>query len=135
MNKNDAFLLDNIKMQCELFGIPVFEKPKVDEFIDEKSDLKIGDYKIKVLETKGHSPGGLSFMIDGKLFSGDTLFYEEIGRCDLPGASFEEIKESISRKLFALSPLTEVFPGHGLPTTIEHEIEFNAYFGKNSKFL
>ncbi len=135
MSRNDTYLLDNIKTQCEMFGIPIFEKPEVAQFIDEKTDLKIGNHKIKILETKGHSKGGLSFIIDNMLFSGDTLFYEEIGRCDLPGGSFDEIKESITKKLFALSPLTKVYPGHGLATTIEHEIEFNCYFGKNSRFL
>ena len=63
------------------------------------------------------------------LIAGDTLFREEIGRCDLPTGSFEDIKNSIKEKLFKLDPNVKVFTGHGDNTTIGHEKEFNAYFG------
>lgn len=138
LHKADNILIDNVGVQCALFGMPNVKKPVVDEFIDEKNnnkgDLKLGESKIEVIETPGHTLGGLSFMIDGKLFSGDTLFFEEIGRCDLPGGSFKTIGESIKNKLFTLPDEMPVYPGHGLESTVGHEKEDNAYFGRNAKY-
>lgn len=135
LHKGDEILLDNVKTQCAYFGLAAIEKPTVDEFINEKSELNIGNYKIETIHTPGHSKGSCSFVVDNRLFSGDTLFYEEIGRCDLPGGSFDEIKSSIENKLFFLTEQTPVYPGHGLESTIGHEKEFNCYFGKNSRYI
>jgi len=59
------------------------------------------------------------------LFSGDTLFYEAIGRTDLLGGDFTQLEQSIKEKLFVLPENTKVFPGHGPSTTIEHEKKYN----------
>ena len=61
------------------------------------------------------------------MFSGDTLFFMGIGRCDLPGGSEKMLLESIRAKLLTLPPETRVFPGHGLDTTIEREIKGNPF--------
>lgn len=133
LHKDDLILIDNLKIQCGYFGIPTPEKPVIDEFIDENSELKFGNHKIKIFHTKGHTKGSLSYLIDDTLFSGDTLFYEAVGRCDLPGGDFDELTESIVNKLYKLKPTTPVWPGHGRETTIEHELEYNFYVGKNSR--
>ena len=136
IHKDDKVLLDNVTAQCAFFGMPNVKKPVADEFIDEKSDLRLGNVKvIRVIETPGHTLGGLSFIIDGNLFSGDTLFFEEVGRCDLPGGSFKTLGESIKKKLFTLPDDTSVYPGHGHESTIGHEKEENAYFGRNAKYI
>lgn len=132
LHKEDKFLLDNIGTQCALFGLPCIEKPRVDFEIDENSQLALGEENIKIIHTPGHSLGSVCFLIDGKLCSGDTLFFEEIGRCDLPGGSFEQIEKSIREKLFTLEDATPVYPGHGQDSTIAHEKESNAYFGRNA---
>ncbi len=82
-----------------------------------------------VLETPGHTPGSICLYgeKDGILFSGDTLFFQGIGRADLPGGREDQLLDSIRRKLFVLPPETRVFPGHGLPTTIEREIKGNPF--------
>ena len=132
MAKADKELYDNLSMQCDMFGLPRCEKIKIDEFINECDEFEICDKKIKIFATPGHSKGSVCYLIEDNLFSGDTLFFEEIGRCDLPGGSFSEIKESIKQKLFKLDEKIKVFPGHGDNTNIGHEKIHNAYFGENA---
>lgn len=130
----DKPLYDNLKVQCDMFGVKRVEDFRVDEFIDENSALFLDDIEIKVISTPGHSGGSSCYLFGENLISGDTLFYEEIGRCDLPTGSFADITRSIKEKLFLLEDKIKVFPGHGDNTTIEHEKEFNAYFGKKAIF-
>ena len=73
----------------------------------------------------------MCYLIEDKLFSGDTLFKESIGRCDLYGGDIKEIEKSIREKIFVLDDNITVFPGHGYPTTIVHEKTYNPYFGVN----
>ena len=129
MNKNDIALLDNVSTQCAMAGVEDITLPCVDGLLDENTkNLKLGETEIKVLETKGHSKGGVCYLINNILFSGDTLFCESIGRTDLFGGSFEEIIKSIKQKLFVLNDDTIVYPGHGESTTIGHEKRYNPYF-------
>jgi glyoxylase-like metal-dependent hydrolase (beta-lactamase superfamily II) len=82
------------------------------------------------LHTPGHSPGSLSLHLPGprqKIFSGDTLFQQSIGRTDLWGGSYEQILKSIHNRLLIFPDETPVFPGHGLSTTIGDERETNPY--------
>ena len=94
-----------------------------DVLLEDCDDLKVGDIKLKVITTPGHSPGGLCFYLEEErvLFSGDTLFASAVGRTDLPFASEEQIWKSINEKLFVLSDEVKVLPGHGKETTIGQE--------------
>ena len=134
IHKEDEVLTQNITLQCAHFGIDGVEKPEIDEYIDEDTKLSIGDIEIKVIHTPGHSKGSVCYLLGDNLFSGDTLFFEEIGRCDLFGGSFSEIEKSIRNKLFTLDRNITVHPGHGQDSTIGHEIKYNAYFGENSRY-
>lgn len=134
INKEDEVLCQNIAVQCVHFGINSCDVPKIDEYIDENSKFDISGFDIKAISTPGHSKGSLCYLINGELFSGDTLFYTEIGRCDLFGGSFSEIEKSIRGKLFVLDDKTIVHPGHGQDTSIAYEIKHNAYFGENSRY-
>lgn len=134
INKEDEVLCQNIAVQCAHFGINSCDVPKIDEYIDENSKFDISGFDIKAISTPGHSKGSLCYLINGELFSGDTLFYTEIGRCDLFGGSFSEIEKSIRGKLFVLDDKTIVHPGHGQDTSIAYEIKHNAYFGENSRY-
>ena len=80
---------------------------------------------MKVIETPGHTPGGVCYLIDGVLFSGDTLFYASIGRTDLPGGDYQTLKVSIREKLFTLADEITVYPGHDCSTSIGHEKQYN----------
>ncbi len=132
--KKDKVLYENLDMQCSLFGAKKVDDFRVDEFIDENSEITFCNQKIKVIETPGHSAGSVCYLAGNILISGDTLFLEEIGRCDLITGSFSDIEKSILNKLFTLKDETIVLTGHGSETTIGHEKEFNAYFGKQAKY-
>lgn len=91
--------------------------------------LTPGGVEIRCMATPGHSPGGMCYYIPAlnAVFTGDTLFRETVGRTDLPGASSRTLTASL-KKLAALPPDIEVYPGHGEPSTIAHELEYNPYF-------
>jgi hydroxyacylglutathione hydrolase len=89
--------------------------------------LELAGFSIRVLETPGHTPGGLSFLIDKHLFSGDTLFARSIGRTDLLGGNYDQLMESIHDKLMELPDETIVYPGHGPATTIGDEKTYNPF--------
>ena len=130
INKEDVSLLDNVAVQCNMAGVDDVALPCIDGLLDENTkNLKLGGSEIKVIETRGHSKGGVCYSIDNILFSGDTLFKESIGRTDLFSGSYPEIEKSIKEKLFALGDTTTVYPGHGESTTIGHEKKYNPYFG------
>ena len=135
IHKNDADMLINSKLNLsEVVGIPILS-PKADILITEKdNNLSLGENKILVIHTPGHTKGSICLLIDNILVSGDTLFYESIGRTDLPGGSFDEIVASIQKKLFTLPDETLVLPGHGRETTIEDEKVGNPFVGILSQF-
>jgi len=122
--EKDIPLLQNLKMQSEMVGFDEVESPMPDEFINEKMEIFLGDEKFNFVETPGHTPGEFCLYSPTNkiLFSGDVLFYETIGRTDIWGGNFEVLINSIKNKLLSLDRDTVVFPGHGEPTTIEHEI-------------
>ena len=132
MHKDDMPLLNQVANQCSMTGVEEIKVPCIDALInDDTKNLKIGNSEIKVIHTKGHSKGGVCYLIGDNLFSGDTLFKASIGRCDLFGGDIKEIEQSIKEKLFKLDDNITVYPGHGDKTTIGYEKKFNPYFGSN----
>jgi len=83
--------------------------------------VELGTLKLKILHTPGHTPGGISILVDKVLFSGDTLFCNGVGRTDFPYGSEENLILSIQDKLFSLPDDVKVYPGHGPETTIGTE--------------
>lgn len=108
-----------------MFGLPVdgVQNPVIDGTLP--AGLTLGGVEIKIIETPGHTPGGVCYLIGNDLFSGDTLFQGTIGRTDLPAGSFSQIRHSVVDVLFALDENIKVYPGHGSPTTIAYEKKFN----------
>ena len=105
-----------------MFGIPNAENPPADIYVQDGDTLKIGDIVLQVLHTPGHTPGQIS-LYDAQthvLFSGDLLFYQGIGRTDLPGGDYDAIMSSLEHVL-SLPEETIVYPGHGPETTIADE--------------
>ena len=95
----------------------------VDARIDEGDLLHLGELEFKVLHTAGHTSGSscLYCETENLLFSGDTLFRGTWGRTDTPTGSFEDIINSITKKLMVLPDETIVYPGHGKSTMIREE--------------
>jgi len=114
--------------ELNFFGVDPAELPKADVRLKEGDHVFNMD--IVVLETPGHTPGSVCFYSEkeGILFSGDTLFFDGVGRTDLPGGSDKKLRESIQKKIGALPPETRVFPGHGPFTTVERERRGNSLF-------
>lgn len=89
--------------------------------------LEIGSLIFDVIHTPGHTPGCICLKCGDVLFSGDTLFYEGVGRTDLPGGDQRALVESIKNRIFVLPDHTRVLPGHGPETTIGHEKRYNPF--------
>ena len=101
--------------------------PAPDRFLEAGDAIEVGRKKLRVIHTPGHSPGSVSFLSDGILFSGDTLFSGGVGRTDLPGGSQRVLESSIREKIFTLPDDTVVLPGHGPKTTVIEERESNPF--------
>lgn len=125
INKNDLIVSDNINEFTRLFNLPDSVPPTYEKFVNDGDLLSVGNLKIKVITTPGHTEGGVCYLIDDKLFSGDTLFRGSVGRTDLFGGDFRKLENSVKNKLFKLDGKIEVYPGHGPKTTIEHEKKYN----------
>ena len=114
------------KSNRSIFGgvyIPEFEIFKT---LKDGEKLTLGGIDIEVIETAGHTAGGVCYRIGDCLFSGDTLFRGGIGRCDLPGGDFSKLLESL-KKLSALDRNLKIYCGHGEETTLDYERKNNPY--------
>ncbi|MDD4013344.1 MAG: MBL fold metallo-hydrolase [Candidatus Omnitrophica bacterium] len=89
--------------------------------------VEIGSETLEVIHTPGHSPGSISLRCGDILFSGDTLFFEGVGRTDLPGGDIESLEKSIRERILTLPGAVKVYPGHGQTTTIDHEKQFDPF--------
>jgi len=127
--KDDEFLLNKLVEQANQFGLEVEPSPKPDEYIDETTELRLGQIVGKFLSTPGHTPDEvcLYFEKEKVLFAGDVLFKESIGRTDLWGGNFNTLVHSIKTKLFVLPDDVNVYPGHESSTTIGYEKENNPF--------
>ncbi len=98
-------------------------------FLKEGDEISMGEDKLEVLFTPGHSVGHIVFYNrkQGFVIGGDVLFRMGIGRTDIPGGDSEMLLVSISEKLFTLPDDVIVYPGHGEPTTIGYEKENNPF--------
>ncbi|MGI8950902.1 MAG: MBL fold metallo-hydrolase [Chitinophagaceae bacterium] len=101
-------------------------------FLKEGDIIKLGEDELKVIFSPGHSPGHVCFYCAAQnfLIGGDVLFYESIGRTDLLFGNHKQLLKNIREKLFILSDETIVYSGHGQPTTIGHEKEFNSFLNE-----
>ncbi len=129
IHRADLELMSKGAVHAEMFGLEIDPSPSPEGFLKEGDELTLGKGKLVVIETPGHTPGGLSFYTEGDLFSGDSLFEGSIGRTDLEGGDLDALINSIRMKLFTLPPETKVHPGHGPETTIGREIGDNPFVG------
>ena len=125
INKNDLELSGKINDFTRMFNQPEAVPPTYEKFVDDGDIIQVGDMKIKVITTPGHTEGGVCYLVDENLFSGDTLFRDSVGRTDLVGGSFKKLSDSIKNKLFKLDDNIKVHPGHGPITTIGYEKTHN----------
>jgi len=116
--------------QARLFGIEdEIEPSEPDFFLEEGTDLVVGDLKFEVLHCPGHCPGSVALFEPRErvVFVGDVLFAGSIGRTDLAGGDYETLMRSIREKLLPLGNDVQVYPGHGPVTTIGQERRHNPF--------
>ncbi|MBE5742803.1 MAG: MBL fold metallo-hydrolase [Clostridiales bacterium] len=123
VSKDDYGMLQDMTNMSEYFGFGKLSFCA--DFILPYGETEIGGIKINVLKTSGHTEGSVCLLIDGKLYSGDTIFYNSYGRCDLPTGSFSKLKKSITEVVFSLPDHTEILAGHGEKTTVGYERKYN----------
>ena len=119
--------MKNPKLNASFFFLgTAVTGPEADYFYE------INAFKFQVLETPGHSIGGVSLLFklenESFVFSGDALFKNAIGRWDLPTGNQAQLLKSIREQLFTLDENTQVFPGHGPKTSIGTEKQNNPFF-------
>jgi|LDZT01.1.fsa_nt_gi glyoxylase-like metal-dependent hydrolase (beta-lactamase superfamily II) len=127
IHRMDEDMLTDPQKNLSFYTGHAIQSPPADDYLEEGKDIKIGSLNISVIHTPGHSPGSTSLLVGNKIFTGDTLFANGIGRTDLPGGSFSEIKQSIKDKLFILDSSCEIFPGHGPISDLGREISTNPW--------
>lgn len=124
-----AALIRTPSYLLEMFGATA--SPPADSVVKEGDVIQVGNVKLKVIHTPGHSAGGICLYLDGMVFTGDTLFVGSVGRTDFPGSSWEVLEASIRHKLYVLPGETVVFPGHNYgsapTTTIQYEKRHNPF--------
>lgn len=127
----DEFWLESAPKQSRMFGFDLKEAPvPLGKYLIDGDIITFGNITLEAIHVPGHSPGSLVFYCNKEncMFSGDVLFQGSIGRADLTGGNFEELKEHICSRLFILPNETIVYPGHGAPTTIGIEKAENPFF-------
>lgn len=119
-------LMDTEGNLSQMIGQPVTQCPAT-RLLEDGDEIQVGGLRVKVLHVPGHTAGGAAYLCEDVLFSGDTLFWNSVGRWDFPGGNKRQLMESIGRKLLTLSEDVQVYPGHFGPTTIGHEKKYNPY--------
>ena len=128
IHEEDAPMLNIVSSSAGAWGMSSVDSPPPDQTIKEGDIIDVGQIKLKVIHTPGHSPGGVSFLTDNIVFVGDTLFAGSIGRTDFPGGNYNTLITSVKNKLFVLDDNVVVYPGHGPETTIGNEKSTNPFF-------
>lgn len=102
--------------------------------VKEGDVITLDELEFRVMHTAGHTKGGVTYVCNDCIFSGDTLFCGEVGRTDFPGGSYPEIIASVA-KISELEGDYKVYPGHGEASTLSAERATNPYIkGNNNDF-
>jgi glyoxylase-like metal-dependent hydrolase (beta-lactamase superfamily II) len=130
MHQDDKEVLDMFQISGMRFGMNLNHIEADIRYIKENEELELDGEKFKIYHVPGHSPGSVVYHNEKQKFmiSGDVLFEGSIGRTDLFKGNYDQLIEGIRTKLFILDPETKVFSGHGNPTTIGFEKEYNPFF-------
>lgn len=115
-------------------GAPVYMHPadaegKIVDYepLEDGQALDVAGLGIRVLHTPGHSPGSVTFLVGHDQIVGDLILPGSVGRTDIPGASWEEIEDSIRRVMPLWEEATRLYAGHGPVLTAVEELRTNPY--------
>ena len=124
ISEDDEELLRDSKKNASIMLNPFTVRCSVKHY---QRVTRIGQFEFQVMEAGGHTRGSVILMIDELMFCGDVLFKDGIGRCDLYGGSFSQMKATL-KKIAKISKDYKVFCGHGEDTTLFEEFKNNPYF-------
>lgn len=127
IHRDDQNLLGSPVKNLAIFWGRMIKSPPADRFLKNGEKISLGNLKIKVIHTPGHTKGSICLLVDNRLFTGDTLMRNTIGRTDLPGASSKMLVQSIKERLLPLGDEVKVYPGHEGETTIGQERKNNPF--------
>jgi hydroxyacylglutathione hydrolase len=129
LHKKEEPMLQMAPASGLMFNLPFDNYQGYFIFLKEGDTILLGDDKLDIIDTPGHSPGSICFYCKEQHFiiAGDVLFENSIGRTDLPGGDSETLLNSIKQKLFTLPGDVIVYPGHGNNTTIGAETKYNPF--------
>jgi hydroxyacylglutathione hydrolase len=122
-------ILKAVEVYAPAYGFHDYQHLPADAFLEDGDLVVCGNHTFQVLFVPGHAPGHVAFYNEENevVIGGDVLFYNSIGRTDLPGGNHAELIRSIHTKLFTLPDEVKVYPGHGPETTIGYEKKTNPF--------
>lgn len=125
-HKDEIQLLEDNDLNL-LSQIGVKEKHKCDVVLNDGDVFELGNLKIKIMHTPGHTAGGCCYIVEGHIFTGDTVLEGTIGRTDLPTGNYKSLMNSIS-KIKEIKENLIVHCGHGQNSCLDDEKKYNEYF-------
>jgi hydroxyacylglutathione hydrolase len=130
IHEADAQMLAQPSAEAMFFTGNRVRLSQPDILLKEGDVLTFGQYRLRVLHTPGHTPGGISLVLEDHtyVYVGDLLFAGSIGRTDFPGGSFDALIDAVRTKIFPLGDNYTVYPGHGPVTTVGQERKYNPFF-------
>lgn len=130
LHEADAPVLATVSSQSSSFGMASVFAPPADRYVKHGDVITAGEVSLTVLHTPGHTPGGISLVGHGMVFTGDALFAGSIGRTDFPGGDLMTLLGSIKAHLMTLPDDTTVYSGHGPESTIGDERRDNPFLNR-----
>ena len=130
----DAFWLDALPVQAQMFGFPPTEAFRPDQWLKAGDHVRIGEQTLEVIHCPGHTPGHIVFIDTSARLAwvGDVLFQGSIGRTDFPRGDHAALVRGIRQELFPLGDDMRFIPGHGPMGTFGHERLTNPYVGDSA---
>jgi glyoxylase-like metal-dependent hydrolase (beta-lactamase superfamily II) len=128
-HQQEERIVNNAAMMGKVFGLDLEPIEGIDQLVADGDQIKLGDHHLESIHVPGHSPGSISYHSPdgGFVITGDALFQGSIGRTDLPGGDYDQLIQSIEKRLMTLPPETVVYPGHGPSSTIGSEKRNNPF--------
>jgi hydroxyacylglutathione hydrolase len=126
----DKVLIESPEVMKRFMNMELNLEPvKVDQWVEQGTQLKALGLSIAVRHVPGHCPGNVLFYFESMsaAFVGDALFKGSIGRTDLPGGDFDLLERSIREQIYTLPAASTVYPGHGPATTVGREMKSNPH--------
>lgn len=120
------FLTDSYKNLSSSFGFPLVS-PKASKLLEDRDTVNLGEIRLEVIHTPGHTPGSISVKFDKIIFTGDCLFSGGIGRTDFDYGDEKALLRSIKERLLVFADDMIIYPGHGDPSTIGRERRSNPF--------